>query len=167
MIAFVLVRVRQTLAQPTVFVHRDYMLRNVMVTTPNPGVLDFQGAVYGPVSYDLASLFRDAFISWPDDRILEWMAHYWEKARRVALPVRDDFGEFCRDVDWMGLQRHLKVLGIFARINYRDDKPRYLADTPRFVTYVRRTAQRYEELRPLLQLLDELESAEQRPGQAS
>jgi hypothetical protein len=145
------------LAQPKVFVHRDYMPRNLMVCADNPGVLDFQDAVYGPITYDVASLFRDAFISWEEERVLDWMVRYWEKAKRAGLPVDADFGAFYRDMEWMGLQRHLKVLGIFARINYRDGKPKYLADTPRFVNYVRQVAARYSQLAPLARLFDELE----------
>ncbi len=145
------------LAQPKVFVHRDYMPRNLMVCADNPGVLDFQDAVHGPISYDVASLFRDAFVSWEEEHVLDWSVRYWEKARRAGLPVGADFGAFYRDMEWMGLQRHLKVLGIFARINYRDDKPKYLADTPRFVNYVRQVAARYNQLAPLARLFDELE----------
>ena len=152
------------LAQASVYVHRDYMPRNLMISTPNPGVLDFQDAVYGPISYDVASLFRDAFISWPEARVIDWVARYWQQAREAGLPVPTDFGQFYRDVEWMGLQRHLKVLGIFARINYRDGKPKYLADTPRFMTYVRHAAQRYDELRPLLKLLNELEGKQAQVG---
>lgn len=152
------------LAQPSVYVHRDYMPRNLMVSTPNPGILDFQDAVYGPVTYDLASLLRDAFISWEEERVIDWAVRYWEKARRARLPLPADFGEFYRDLEWMGLQRHLKVLGIFARINYRDGKPHYLADTPRFVGYVRAVTQRYGELAPLARLIDELEGVEVRVG---
>ncbi len=156
--------VRTNLAQPSVYVHRDYMPRNLMISTPNPGVLDFQDAVYGPITYDVASLFRDAFISWPEARVIDWAARYWERARRADLPVHEDFGAFYRDMEWMGLQRHLKVLGIFARINYRDGKPKYLADTPRFINYVRQVGQRYDDLRPLLRLLDELEGRQQQVG---
>lgn len=148
---------RSNLAQPTVFVHRDFMPRNLMVSEPNPGVLDFQDAVMGPITYDVASLFRDAFISWDEERVLDWTIRYWEKARRAGLPVDPDFSAFYRDLEWMGLQRHLKVLGIFARLNYRDGKPAYLADTPRFVAYVRGVASRYRELTPLLRLFDDLE----------
>ena len=148
---------RNILAQPSVYVHRDYMPRNLMVCADNPGVLDFQDAVYGPISYDVASLFRDAFISWEEERVLDWSVRYWEKAKRAGLPVDADFGAFYRDLEWMGLQRHLKVLGIFARINYRDSKPKYLADTPRFVNYVRQVAARYAPLAPLARLFDELE----------
>jgi aminoglycoside/choline kinase family phosphotransferase len=146
-----------SLAQPTVFVHRDYMPRNLMRTTPNPGVLDFQGAVVGPITYDVASLFQDAFVSWPEERVLDWTIRYWERARRAALPVNADFGVFWRDAEWMGLQRHLKILGIFARIRHRDGKPGYVEDTPRFLDYVRPVARRYRELAPLAVLLDRLE----------
>jgi aminoglycoside/choline kinase family phosphotransferase len=151
------VLVRSALAQPTVYVHRDYMPRNLMVCEPNPGVLDFQDAVCGPISYDMVSLMRDAFISWDEDRVIDWTARYWEKAKRAGLPVDADFGEFWRAFEWMGLQRHLKVLGIFARINYRDGKPKYLGDTPRFVGYARSVAKRYRELAPLAKLLDRLQ----------
>ena len=152
------------LAQPAVYVHRDYMPRNLMVAAPNPGVLDFQDAVMGPIAYDVASLFRDAFISWEEERVIDWTIRYWERARRAGLPVAADFGSFWRDFEWMGLQRHLKVLGIFARINYRDGKPHYLADTPRFIGYVRSVARRYDELTPLARLLDELEGVAHRVG---
>jgi len=145
------------LAQSTVFVHRDFMPRNLMRTTPNPGVLDFQDAVIGPIGYDVACLFKDAFISWPEERVLDWTIRYWERARRAQLPVPMDFGDFWRDVEWMGLQRHLKVLGIFARIRHRDGKRGYVEDTPRFIAYVRPVAQRYRELAPLAKLLDRLE----------
>ena len=150
--------VQSALAQPAVYVHRDYMPRNLMVSEPNPGVLDFQDAVMGPITYDVVSLMRDAFLSWEEERVLDWTVRYWEKAKRAKLPVDPDFGEFWRAFEWMGLQRHLKVLGIFARINYRDGKPKYLADTPRFLAYARPVAQRYRELAPLNQLLDEVES---------
>jgi aminoglycoside/choline kinase family phosphotransferase len=149
--------IKSALAQPAVYVHRDYMPRNLMVSEPNPGVLDFQDAVVGPITYDIASLMRDAFLSWDDERVLDWTVRYWEKAKRAGLPVDADFGEFWRAFEWMGLQRHLKVLGIFARINYRDGKPKYLADTPRFIAYARPVAQRYRELAPLTRLLDEIE----------
>jgi N-acetylmuramate 1-kinase len=151
------------LAQPRVYVHRDYMPRNLMVSTPNPGILDFQDAVYGPITYDVVSLMRDAFISWEEARVLDWAVRYWERARKAALPVGEDFGEFWA-FEWMGLQRHLKVLGIFARINYRDGKPQYLADTPRFIRYVRGVTQRYGELKPLALLVDELEGVAVRNG---
>jgi aminoglycoside/choline kinase family phosphotransferase len=145
------------LAQPRVYVHRDYMPRNLMVSEPNPGILDFQDAVFGPITYDVVSLFRDAFVSWEEAQVLDWVVRYWEKARRAGLPVDADFGAFYRDFEWMGLQRHLKVLGIFARIHYRDGKPGYLEDTPRFLGYARAVCGRYRELAPLLALLDRLE----------
>ena len=148
--------VKSALAQPQVYVHRDYMPRNLMLAEPNPGVLDFQDAVLGPIAYDAVSLFRDAFVSWDEERVLDWSVRYWEKAKRAGLPVDADFGEFWRAYEWMGLQRHLKVLGIFARINYRDGKPKYLQDTPRFIRYARDVAKRYAALSPLLRLLDGL-----------
>jgi N-acetylmuramate 1-kinase len=157
---------RRALAQPAVYVHRDYMPRNLMVCEPNPGVLDFQDAVLGPISYDLVSLFRDAFLSWDEERVLDWTVRYWERARKARLPVGPDFADFYRDFEWMGLQRHLKVLGIFARINYRDGKPKYLADTPRFLGYARAVAARYVELAPLARLLDDVSGrrTETHPG---
>lgn len=145
------------LAQPRVYVHRDYMPRNLMLSDPNPGILDFQDAVFGPITYDLVSLFRDAFVSWDEPRAREWVAGYWAAARRAALPVQPDFATFYRDFEWMGLQRHLKVLGIFARIHYRDGKPGYLEDAPRFVHYARAVCARYSELSPMLRLFDRIE----------
>ena len=150
-----------------VYVHRDFMPRNLMVAqdgTPGLGILDFQDAVYGPITYDIASLMRDAFISWPEDFVLEISVRYWEQARKAGLPVGDDFGEFYRAVEWMGLQRHLKILGIFARLTLRDGKPKYLADTPRFIAYARATCARYRQLGPLMVLLDEIEGNETRVG---
>ena len=144
------------LVQPRVYVHRDYMPRNLMVSEPNPGVLDFQDAVFGPITYDAVSLMRDAFVSWEEERVLDWTVRYWEKARQAGLPVHPDFADFWRAFEWMGLQRHLKVLGIFARINYRDGKPKYLEDTPRFIRYARDVGKRYGALAPLMRLLDEL-----------
>jgi len=152
------------LAQPRVFVHRDFMPRNLMVADPAPGILDFQDAVLGPITYDVVSLFRDAFVSWPEQRVLDWTIRYWERARRAGLPVAADFAEFYRAFEWTGLQRHLKVLGIFARINYRDGKPQYLADTPRFVAYARAVARRYRPLAPLARLLDETEGVTAQAG---
>jgi len=152
------------LAQPAVYVHRDYMPRNLMLCEPNPGILDFQDAVYGPISYDVASLVRDAFISWEEERALDWVVRYWDKARRAGLPVGADFGDFYRDLEWMGLQRHLKVLGIFSRIHYRDGKPGYVEDAPRFVRYVRAVAGRYNALAPLAHLFDEIEDEQAMQG---
>ncbi len=148
--------INNALEQPTTFVHRDYMPRNLMLSAPNPGVLDFQDAVQGPISYDITSLFKDAFISWPEDKVSEWLAHYWHQAHAAGLNVGTDFAEFQRWSDLMGVQRHLKVIGIFARINYRDGKPRYLADTPRFFNYLNTVIARRPELKPLQQLLNSL-----------
>jgi aminoglycoside/choline kinase family phosphotransferase len=156
--------VSANLAQPQVFVHRDYMPRNLMVSEPNPGILDFQDAVYGPITYDVASLFKDAFISWPEARVIDWTVRYWEQAKRAGLPVDADFGAFYRDLEWMGLQRHLKVLGIFARLKHRDGKDGYVEDTPRFVAYVRAVAARYNGLGPLLRLFDDLEGHAKQAG---
>jgi hypothetical protein len=152
--------ISRSLMQPAMFVHRDFMPRNLMVAEPNPGVIDFQDAVYGPITYDLVSLTRDAFVSWEEARVLDWSARYWEKAKRMGLPVDPDFSAFYRDFEWMGLQRHLKVLGIFARLRYRDGKSGYLEDTPRFMRYARAVAERYAELKPLARLFDELDSRE-------
>jgi aminoglycoside/choline kinase family phosphotransferase len=142
------------LAQPRVFVHRDYHSRNLMLTEPNPGVLDFQDAVEGPISYDLVSLLRDAYVDWDEARQLDWAARYWESARGAGLPVGADFAAFWRDFEWMGVQRQLKVLGIFARLAHRDGKTNYLADMPRVFAYLRAACGRYRELAPLAALLD-------------
>jgi hypothetical protein len=156
--------VDRILAFPTVFVHRDFMPRNLMVSTPNPGVIDFQDAVQGPITYDIGALLRDAFISWEEDRVLDVTVRYWQAARKAGLPVGDDFGEFYANVEWTMLQRHLKILGIFARIRYRDGKSHYLPDTPRFVDYVRKTCERYRALTPILALLDELHATTRTTG---
>jgi aminoglycoside/choline kinase family phosphotransferase len=145
------------LAQPRVFVHRDYHSRNLMVGDPNPGVLDFQDAVMGPITYDLVSLLRDAYVAWDEERQIDWAARYWERARKAGLPVAADFADLWRDFEWMGVQRQLKVLGIFARLNHRDGKAGYLADMPRVMTYLRGACARYAALDPLLALLDSLE----------
>ncbi|CAE6709913.1 N-acetylmuramate/N-acetylglucosamine kinase [Paraburkholderia nemoris] len=148
-------------AQPQVFMLRDFMPRNLMVAAlpnpVNPGVLDFQDAVYGPITYDVASLLRDAFLSWDEEFELDCFVYYWERAKKAGLPVDPDFGEFYRQLEWMGLQRHIKVLGLFCRINYRDSKPHYMKDLPRFIGYARKVAERYTPLRPFAKLLDELE----------
>ncbi|HLX27837.1 MAG TPA: phosphotransferase [Casimicrobiaceae bacterium] len=151
--------VANNLAQPCVLVHRDYHSRNLMVTTPNPGVLDFQDAVFGPITYDLVSLLRDAYVDWSEERQIDWAVRYWERARGAGLPVRVDFGEFWRDFEWMGVQRQLKVLGIFARLWHRDGKRAYLADMPRVMRYLRGACARYRELEPLCMLLDALEDS--------
>jgi aminoglycoside/choline kinase family phosphotransferase len=149
------------LAQPTVAVHRDWMPRNLMVADPNPGILDFQDAVRGPITYDVASLLRDAFLSWDEERELDWAVRFWEQARRAGLPLGEtlgsDFGEFWRALEWMGLQRHLKVLGIFCRLKHRDGKARYAEDLPRFFGYVQRVAMRYAPLAPLVRLIAPLQ----------
>jgi N-acetylmuramate 1-kinase len=144
------------LAQPRVAVHRDWMPRNLMVAAPNPAILDFQDAAHGPIAYDVASLLRDAFWSWDEERELDWAVRYWQAARAAGLPVADDFGAFWRDVEWIGLQRHLKVLGIFCRLKHRDAKPKYAADLPRFFAYATKVATRYRELQPLLALIEPL-----------
>ena len=153
--------VGRNLAAPTVYVHRDFMPRNLMMPAdpaePRLGVLDFQDAVEGPITYDIASLMRDAFLSWDEEFVLDITVRYWQAAQKAGLPVDADFGEFYRAVEWMGLQRHLKVAGIFARLTLRDGKPKYLADAPRFIGYIRATASRYRELAPLLRLVDEVE----------
>ena len=196
--------VSQNMAWPSVYVHRDFMPRNLMVagehgahgeagnvgaqfpdgpplgklapsggSAPSEagslgaqslGVLDFQDAVYGPITYDIASLMRDAFLTWEEDFVLDITIRYWQKAKKAGLPVGNDFGEFYRGVEWMGLQRHLKVAGIFARLTLRDGKPQYLADTPRFIDYIRSTCHRYRELKPLLRLVDRLEGIEAATG---
>jgi aminoglycoside/choline kinase family phosphotransferase len=189
--------IQNNLSWPSVYVHRDFMPRNLMVPDQNMaptlpaaqgslppegaqptlglpgggfaafatdprylGVLDFQDAVYGPITYDIASLMRDAFLTWEEDFCLDVTIRYWEKARKAGLPVGDDFGEFYRGVEWMGLQRHLKIAGIFARLTLRDGKPKYLADTPRFIDYIRSTCSRYIQLKPLLRLVEKVEGIE-------
>ncbi len=187
--------IERNLAWPSVYVHRDFMPRNLIAPTlgtdvsslppegavspwsgpatkrDDPvetrlGVLDFQDAVYGPITYDIASLMRDAFLSWDEEFVLDVTIRYWQKARAAGLPVGDDFGEFYRGVEWMGLQRHLKVAGIFARLTLRDGKPQYLADAPRFIQYIRATCARYIELKPLLRLVDEVEGITEASGYA-
>lgn len=149
------------LAEPKVFVHRDYHSRNLMHITQsgarNPGVIDFQDAVYGPISYDMVSLLKDAYVEREEDLALDWLVRYWEMARKAGLPVAADFGEFFRDYEWMGVQRHLKVLGIFARLCHRDGKDAYLKDLPLVARYLRKACERYSELAPLRKLLDRVE----------
>lgn len=149
------------LAEPKVFVHRDYHSRNLMVIPEgqgeNPGIIDFQDAVYGPLTYDLVSLFKDAYIEWEEEFALDMLARYWEAARKAGLPARADFADFYRDYEWMGAQRHIKVVGIFARLCHRDGKEGYLSSLPLLMRYLRKVCQRYNELRPLLKLLDKLD----------
>lgn len=148
--------VASALAQPTVAVHRDWMPRNLMVAEPNPGILDFQDAVRGPITYDIASLIRDAFLSWEEEEEIDWAVRHWQAARAAGLPVDPDFATHWRALEWMGLQRHLKVLGIFCRLKHRDGKPAYAEDLPRFFSYAHRVAVRYRELQPLALLLEPL-----------
>ncbi|MCS6762896.1 MAG: phosphotransferase [Candidatus Protistobacter heckmanni] len=154
------------LAQPAVFVHRDYHSRNLMLDgllqdedgDAKPGVLDFQDAVHGPITYDAVSLWRDAYIGWDEEQQIDWLIRYWSDAKRAGLPVNADFGAFYRDYEWMGLQRQLKVLGIFARLAYRDSKTGYLDDIPLVLTYARTAAARYQELAPLARIFDSLDA---------
>lgn len=141
------------LSQTRVLTHRDFMPRNLMPATPGPAVLDFQDCVRGPIAYDPISLFKDAFVSWPLARVDGWLAQYHARARAVGLPVPAP-ATFQRDADWLGVQRHLKILGIFARLKHRDDKPHYLQDAPRFIAYLDEVLPRYAELAPLAELLD-------------
>ncbi len=183
--------IQNNLAQPRVYVHRDYHSRNLMVTEPNgharfphpnlfpvgegtneslreflynPGILDFQDAVYGPITYDLASLFKDAYIRWEEEQVIDWLIRYWEKARKAGLPMHQDFADLYRDYEWMGVQRHIKVLGIFARLYHRDGKEGYLKDMPLVMDYLRRACARYIDLKPLLNLLDVLEQKKPEVG---
>jgi len=152
--AFALI-IENNLAQEKVFVHRDFHSRNLMVTAQNnPGILDFQDAVYGPITYDAASLWRDAYIAWPEEKVIDWVIQFWEEGRKSGLPMPSDFGHFYRDFEWMGLQRHLKVLGIFARLFHRDGKDGYLKDIPLVLDYAIATANRYIELKPLARILE-------------
>ena len=160
--------INAALNQPKVYVHRDFMPRNLMLVeseqTLTPAIIDFQDAVYGPITYDVVSLFRDAFISWDEEQEIDWVVRYWEKARAAGLPVRADFGDFWREYELMGLQRHLKVLGIFCRLKYRDGKDKYIEDLPRFMRYAKKTAGRYLPLKPLLNLLDKLDGQTEQIG---
>jgi hypothetical protein len=140
------------------------MPRNLMVCEDGPGILDFQDAVRGPITYDVASLLRDAFISWEEEQEIDWAVRYWQAARKAGLPMHDDFGDFWRELEWMGLQRHLKVLGIFCRLKHRDAKPSYSADLPRFFNYAHKVAARYNALRPLSRLLEPLMGAQRVEG---
>ena len=155
---------KNILSQGLVTVHRDYHSRNLMITKENnPGVLDFQDAVYGAITYDLVSLLKDAYIQWDEEQVIDFAVRYWEKARKLKLPVPNDFSEFYRDFEWMGAQRHIKVLGIFARLSYRDGKDGYIKDMPLVLHYLRKVCERYVELRPMLRLLDALEGRVPRP----
>jgi len=156
---------KNILAQGQVYVHRDYHSRNLMLTKQNnPGVLDFQDAVYGAITYDLVSLLKDAYIGWDEEQVIDWAVRYWQPARKAGLPVPVDFSEFYRDFEWMGAQRHIKVLGIFARLCHRDGKSGYLKDMPLVMNYLRKVCERYIELRPMLKLLNQLENTQPQVG---
>lgn len=155
---------KNILAQGQVYVHRDYHSRNLMVCEDNPGVLDFQDAVYGAITYDLVSLLKDAYIGWDEEKVIDWLVRYWQQARKQGLPVPEDFSEFYRDFEYMGAQRHIKVLGIFARLYHRDGKDGYLKDMPLVMHYLRRVCERYIELKPMLRLLDALENKQAQVG---
>lgn len=155
---------RDLLAQPAIAVHSDWMPRNLMVCDEGPGILDFQDAVRGPISYDLASLLRDAFLSWDEARQIDWAVRWWEQARAAGLPVERDFGELWRQLEWTGLQRHLRILGVFCRLKHRDGKAAYVQELPRFFGYATQVAQRYRPLAPLLRLLEPLSGAAVQTG---
>ena len=162
---------KNILAQSQVTVHRDYHSRNLMVCLSqnnansldklNPGILDFQDAVYGAITYDLVSLLKDAYIAWDEEQVIDWAVRYWQSAKKAGLPVPADFSEFYRDFEWMGAQRHIKILGIFARLSYRDGKDAYIKDMPLVHNYLHKVCERYVELRPMLRLLDHLSGADQ------
>ena len=166
--------IRHNLSTPQVFVHRDFMPRNLMIPLEAKeqrlGILDFQDAVHGPITYDIASLMRDAFVSWPEEFVLDVTIRYWELAKNQGLLDQDglwnDFGAFYREVEWMGLQRHLKVAGIFSRLSIRDHKAHYILDTPRFLNYIRNTCFRYRELGPFLKFIDHVEDIQTPEGYA-
>ncbi len=147
--------VASALEQPQVFVHRDYHSRNLLVTERNnPGILDFQDAVYGPLTYDPVSLLRDCYVAWPRERVEGWALGFLDLARKAGVPLACDEARFMRWFDLMGVQRHLKATGIFARLNHRDGKPGYLSDIPRTLGYVREMCGRYAELAEFGDLLD-------------
>jgi N-acetylmuramate 1-kinase len=155
---------KNILSQGQVTVHRDYHSRNLMVTHENsPGILDFQDAVHGAITYDLVSLLKDAYIQWDEEQVIDLAVRYWEPAKKAGLPVPNDFSEFYRDFEWMGAQRHIKILGIFARLSIRDGKDGYIKDMPLVMHYLRKVCERYVELRPMLRLLDVLEGRVPRP----
>lgn len=146
--------------QPSVLVHRDFHSPNLMVgeAGANPGIIDYQDALAGPLSYDIASLVMDARTTWEEPQQLDWAIRYWEAARAAGLAVPADFADFHRAYEWMSLQRNLRILGVFSRLSYRDGKHDYLDHIPRVLTYVRQVAGRYHNFRPLLRLLDKLEN---------
>jgi len=143
------------LAQPRVLTHRDFMPRNLMPVPDGPAVLDFQDCVIGPIAYDPISLFKDTSVSWPIARVDGWLQRYHARASAVGLPV-PPLAHFLRDADWMGVQRHLKNLGIFSRLSHRDGKHWYLDNVPRFIAYLDEVLPRHAELAPLSVLLDDV-----------
>ena len=156
--------IARNLAETQVFVHRDFHSRNLMLSSPNPGVIDFQDAVWGPLSYDAVSLLKDAYIQWDEAQTLDWLIRYWERAKAAGVNMPVDFAEFFANYEWMGVQRHLKILGIFARLFHRDGKDGYLKELPRVMGYLRKACARYAELRPLWQLLDRVEQRAPQAG---
>lgn len=152
------------LAQPLVFVHRDYHSRNLMVTGHNnPGILDFQDAVSGPVTYDLVSLLRDCYIAWPDSQVYAWAEAYHSRLVQHGL-LNIDYAQFQQWFDGMGMQRHLKAIGIFSRLKHRDGKGGYLKDIPRTLSYVLNMCRRYPQLEPFSRLMQRLRVDEYRPA---
>ncbi len=153
-------------AQPHVLVHRDFHSPNLMVGAHDdaPGIIDYQDALAGPITYDIASLVMDARTTWEEPQQLDWAIRYWQAARSAGLPVGDDFAEFHRAYEWMGLQRNLRILGVFARLSHRDGKHHYLDHMPRVSAYVRQVAARYNVFRPLLRILDRLENRQAATG---
>jgi hypothetical protein len=157
--------VGNAISQTQVFTHRDFHSRNLMVTATNTlGVLDFQDAVLGPITYDLVSMYRDAYIGWEEEQQMDWVVRYWEMAKKQGLPVPHDFGDFYRNFEWMGLQRHLKVLGIFARLFYRDGKNAYLKDLPLVLNYAQKVAERYTVFKPLVRIFDRAQHIQRPTG---
>jgi len=148
--------IEAALAQAPVYVHRDFILRNLMRDGGHAAVIDFQDAVYGPVAYDILCLVRDAFVDWPPEREERWFRQYWEAARSAGVPVPAAFETFRCDIDWIGVQRHLKVVGIFARLCYRDGKSHYLDQVPRFLRYLRRETADRAGLSDVSALLEEV-----------
>lgn len=150
--------------QAVVLVHRDYHSPNLMMPQPGsngaPGVIDYQDALAGPITYDIASLVMDARTTWEEPQQLDWAIRYWQAAREAGLPVHADFAEFHRAYEWTSLQRNLRILGVFARLSHRDGKDHYLTHIPRVHAYVRQVAGRYGLFSPLLRLLDRLEGRE-------
>ncbi len=155
---------REMLAQPTVAVHADWMPRNLMLCAEGPGILDFQDALRGAITYDLASLLRDAYLSWDEALQIDWAVRWWEQARAAGLPVGADFGDVWRQIEWTGLQRHLRILGVFCRLKHRDGKLVYVRELPRFFGYATQVALRYRPLAPLLRLLEPLSGAAVKAG---